>query len=76
MTEKLERGVQFLLIVTEVDLAATALSYVVALPSRLTNVAVVSTKRLDPAFWGDDPDEGPRRRATSPPCSRTASGTC
>ena len=58
MTEKLERGVQFLLIVTEVDLAATALSYVVALPSRLTNVAVVSTKRLDPEFWGDDPDEG------------------
>ena len=57
MTEKLERDVQFLLVVTEVDLAAKAFSYTVALPSRLTNVAVASTKRLDPAFWGDEPDE-------------------
>ena len=57
MTEKLERDVQFLLIVTEVDLAAKSFSYTVALPSRLTNVAVASTKRLDPAFWGDEPDE-------------------
>ena len=57
MTEKLERGVQFLLVVTEVDLAADTFSYTVALPSRLTNTAVVSTKRLDPAFWGEDADE-------------------
>ena len=57
MTEKLERGVQFLLVVTEVDLAATTFSYTVALPSRLTNVAVVSTRRLDPAFWGEEEDE-------------------
>ena len=56
MTEKLERDVHFLLIVTEVDLAATALSYTLALPSQLTNVAVVSTKRLNPAFWGDEDD--------------------
>ncbi len=54
LTEKLERGVHFLLIVTEVDLAASTLSYTLALPSQLTNVAIVSTKRLDPAFWGDD----------------------
>jgi hypothetical protein len=53
LTEKLEREVHFLLIVTEVDLAATTLSYTLALPSPLTNVGVVSTKRLDPAFWGD-----------------------
>lgn len=57
MTEKLERGVHFLLIVTEVDLAATTLSYTLALPSPLTNIGVVSVKRLDPAFWGDKEDE-------------------
>ncbi len=57
MAEKLERGVHFLLIVTEVDLSTSTLSYTLALPSQLTNVAVVSTKRLDPAFWGDDLDE-------------------
>ena len=57
LTEKLERGVHFLLIVTEVDLSASTLSYTLALSSQLTNVAVVSTKRLDPAFWGDDHDD-------------------
>jgi len=57
LTEKLERKVHFLLIVTEVDLAATTLSYTLALPSPLTNVAVVSTKRLDPAFWGGEPND-------------------
>ena len=54
LAEKLERRVHFLLIVTEVDLSASTLSYTLALPSQLTNVAVASTKRLDPAFWGDD----------------------
>ena len=57
MTEKLERDADFLLIVTEVDLAATTLSYTLALPSQLTNIGVVSTKRLEPTFWGDEPDE-------------------
>ena len=57
MAEKLERDAHFLLIVTEVDLAATSLSYTLALPSQLTNVAVVSTKRLRPGFWGEPPDE-------------------
>lgn len=56
LTEKLERGVHFLLLVTEVDLAASTLSYALALPSQLTNVAVVSTKRLRPSFWGDETD--------------------
>ena len=56
MTEKLERNVHFLLIVTEVDLAATTLSYTLALPSQLTNIGIVSTKRLDPAFWGSEAD--------------------
>ena len=57
MTEKLERNADFLLIVTEVDLAATTLSYTLALPSQLTNIGVISTKRLEPTFWGDEADE-------------------
>ncbi|QDT15909.1 zinc metalloprotease [Alienimonas californiensis] len=56
LTEKLERGVHFLLIVTEVDLSSAAFTSTVALPSRLTNVAVISTKRLDPAYRGEPPD--------------------
>ena len=51
-TEKLERGVHFLLIITEVDLTATTFSYTLALPSQLTNVGILSAKRLDPKFWG------------------------
>jgi hypothetical protein len=65
LTEKLERGVHFLLVVTEVDLAASTLSYTLALPSQLTNVAVVSTKRLDPAFWGDDTGDDAADDATA-----------
>lgn len=56
MSEKLERDVHFLLVVTEVDLAAQTVSYTLALPSQLTNVGVVSTKRLHPDFWGDPED--------------------
>lgn len=56
ISEKLERNVHFLLIVTEVDLSATTLSYTLALPSQLTNVGVISTKRLNPDFWGDRED--------------------
>ena len=57
MAEKTERRVHFLLIVTEVDLAATEAGYTLALPSQLVNVAVASTKRLHPGFWGGEPDE-------------------
>ena len=56
IAEKLERKLPFLLIVTEVDLSSSSLAYTLALPSQLTNVGVVSTKRLDPGFWGDDSD--------------------
>lgn len=56
MTEKIERGTHFLLIVTEVDLATSIFSYTLALPSQLTNVGIVSTKRLNPTFWGHDED--------------------
>lgn len=57
LAEKLERRVNFLLLVTEVDLSAAAFSYVVALPSQLTNVGIISTKRLAPSFWGRQADE-------------------
>ena len=57
MTEKLERNIHFLLIVTEVDFAARNFSYTLALPSQLTNIAVISTKRLNPKFWGGKDDE-------------------
>lgn len=56
LAEKLERKIPFLLIVTEVDLSSATLAYALALPSQLANIGVVSTKRLDPGFWGDDPD--------------------
>ncbi|WP_238751689.1 hypothetical protein [Neolewinella maritima] len=46
INEKTERKLAFLLIVTEVELAAASVSYLLALPSQLTNVAIVSTKRL------------------------------
>ena len=61
LAEKLERDVPFLLIVTEVDLSSSSLAYTLALTSRLTNVAVISTRRLAPEFWGDAPD--PERTA-------------
>ena len=56
LAEKLERDLPFLLIVTEVDLSSSSLAYTLALPSQLTNVAVLSTRRLSPEFWGDAPD--------------------
>ena len=56
MTEKIERGVHFLLIVTEVDLSTTAFGSTIALPSQLTNVGIISTKRLNPTFWGHAED--------------------
>lgn len=53
LVEKLERKPHFLLVVTEVDLSSTIQNYVVALPSTLTNIGIISTKRLRPAFWGE-----------------------
>lgn len=52
LTEKLERQFHFLLIITEVDLSATVESYILALSSQLTNIGLVSTKRIAPSFWG------------------------
>ena len=46
INEKTERRLAFLLIVTEVEIAGDSLSYLLALPSQLTNVAILSTRRL------------------------------
>jgi len=56
LAEKLERDLPFLLIVTEVDLSSSSLAYTLALPSPLTNIAILSTRRLDPEFWGEAHD--------------------
>ncbi len=56
ITEKLERNIHFLLMVSDVDLSSSTISYVVSLTSQLTNVAVLSTKRLSPSFWGEPED--------------------
>ncbi len=53
LVEKLERRANFLLVVTEVDLAAQLQSYAVALPSELINIGVISMRRLAPSFWGE-----------------------
>ncbi len=55
LAEKIERRIHFLLLVTEVDLSSSSLAYTLALPSQLTNIGVISTKRLDPGFWGEEP---------------------
>jgi predicted Zn-dependent protease len=57
LDEKLERGIHFLIIVTEVDLTSRKLPYTLALPSQLTNVGIISTKRLSPGFWGEEPND-------------------
>ena len=46
MNEKTERKLAFLLIITDIEIAAASMSYLLALPSQLTNVAVISTRRL------------------------------
>ncbi|HYN87802.1 MAG TPA: hypothetical protein VER55_04705, partial [Ardenticatenaceae bacterium] len=52
LAARLEREFHFLLILTEVDLSASVQSYVLALPSQLTNIGIVSMMRLAPAYWG------------------------
>jgi hypothetical protein len=54
LAEKLERKINFLLIVTEGEMAASKLSYALAYPSRLTNVGLLSVRRLTPDFWGEE----------------------
>ena len=54
--EKAERGLAFLIIVTDVDLSPSKTSYTLALPSRVTNIAIVTTRRLNPEFWGQKRD--------------------
>jgi predicted Zn-dependent protease len=56
MSEKIEREITFMVIVTEVELAASGVSYVLGFSSRLTNIGIISMKRLAPDFWGDPAD--------------------
>ncbi len=60
--EHVERRFSFLLLVTEVDLAATSKPYVLALSSPLANIAILSTKRLAPEHWGAPDEEEIRAR--------------
>jgi predicted Zn-dependent protease len=64
--EKAERGLSFLIIVTDVDLSPSKTSYTLALPSRITNIALVTTRRLNPDFWGEarDTDRAKERLST------------
>ena len=66
LAEKAERGLSFLIIVTDVDLSPSKTSYTLALPSRVTNVALVTTRRLNPEFWGEqrDTDRAKERLST------------
>ena len=56
LAEKAERGLSFLIVVTDVDLSPSKTSYTLALPSRVTNIALVTTRRLNPDFWGETRD--------------------
>ena len=66
LAEKAERGLAFLIIVTDVDLSPSKTSYTLALPSRVTNIALVTTRRLNPKFWGErsDTDRAKERLST------------
>jgi predicted Zn-dependent protease len=56
MSEKIEREINFMVIVTEVELSASGMSYVLGFSSRLTNIGIISMKRLAPDFWGEPSD--------------------
>jgi predicted Zn-dependent protease len=57
LAEKLERKTNFLLIVTHAEMEAGRTPYVVAYPSRLANVGMISVRRLLPDFWGGPQDD-------------------
>lgn len=60
INEKTERKLAFLLIITDVEVAAASMSYLLALPSQITNVAVISTRRL--IAYGEDSTPKPALR--------------
>ena len=49
LAEKLERRLNFLLILSDAEATATRLSFAVAFPSRLTNIGLISLRRLMPS---------------------------
>lgn len=60
INEKTERKLAFLFIITDVEVAAASMSYLLALPSQITNVAVISTRRL--IAYGEDSTPKPALR--------------
>ncbi|MGB3800210.1 MAG: hypothetical protein WA952_10380 [Lewinella sp.] len=64
--EKTERRLAFLIIITEVEIAAASLSFLLGLPSQLTNVAIISTRRLanDGSEEANDPSRIANRLGT------------
>jgi hypothetical protein len=65
ISEKIERRIPFLLIVSDVNFSTTSISYAHAFPSRLMNIGILSLKRLSPSYWGEkaDPEITTRRLA-------------
>jgi len=66
LSEKANRNIHFLLIVLEADLITTSHVHRLFLPSKLTNIGLLSTRRLNPKFWGnaDDIDTTTQRLTT------------
>lgn len=52
LSEKTTRNIHFLLMIFEADLATSHRSFRIFLPSKLTNIGLLSIKRLNPKFWG------------------------
>lgn len=59
---KVDRKLNFLLIFSDADIAGTKLSYALAFPSRLTNVGIISIRRL---MTEDEEGEAPRSRSVA-----------
>jgi len=54
LTEKVERRIQFLLVVSEATFSTAEISYAFAFPSRVMNIAILSTNRLSPELLGEE----------------------
>lgn len=56
ISEKTDRQIPFLLIISDVNLSTTSISSAHAFPSRLMNIGILSLRRLSPSYWGEEPD--------------------
>ena len=55
ISEKVERDLSFLIIVTDVELASASKSYLMAMSSQATNIGLITTKRLQPTDESGNP---------------------